>query len=90
FRTSVAEKAQTDGTLLNSGRTLTVNIAGKVTGGSVTDNGVITVAGNNTATSVGTSVSMTMTPSLAANGGGVLIWTCTGSPAKYFPASCRG
>ena len=84
FRTSVTEKAQFDATLVNAGKGLTVNVVGKVTGGSVTDGGLITIAG--TTTSVGADVTVTMTPTYTAN---TVTWVCAGTPTKYLPASCR-
>lgn len=87
FKTSVAEKAGADLTLNNSGVGLTVTAVGKITGGSVTDNGVITIAGSAATTSVGTAVSVVLSPSLGANG--VVIWSCIGTPTKYVPAECR-
>jgi len=88
FKTAIAEKASADATLSSSGVGLTVSVAGKVTGGSVTDAGVITIQGS--ATSVGTDVSILLTPSKAA--GGSIVWTCsTGSSGtfKYVPSECR-
>ena len=64
----------------------TVNVVGKVSGGSVTDAGVITIEGVSAATSTGAAVTVTMTPTMA---GGTLTWACVGTPSKYFPASCR-
>ena len=86
FRTSVTEKAQVDGTLTNAGSGLTVNIVGKVAGGSVTNGGLITITGAAAATSTGAAVTVTMTPAMT---GGTLTWVCQGAPSKYFPASCR-
>ena len=86
FRTSITEKYQTDGTLLSAGSGLTVTLAGKLAGGSVSDNGIIIVAGSATGTSVGTIVTITLTPSVS---GGTLVWSCAGSPQKYLPSSCR-
>src|ERR1700749_1122433 len=51
FRTSIAEAAQVNATLTNSGTGLTVATTAKITGGSVTNNGVVAVQG--TAASVG-------------------------------------
>src|SRR5262249_8879339 len=48
FKTSVAEKAQSDATLASAGEGLSVTYSGKVTGGSVAMNGVITIAGSST------------------------------------------
>lgn len=87
FRTSVTEKAQVDGALTTAGSGLTVNIVGKIAGGSVSDTGTIVITGNSAgATSVGAAVTVTMTPTMT---GGTLTWACQGSPSKYFPASCR-
>ncbi len=88
FKTSVAEKAGNDMTLVSAGVGLTVVAAGKITGGSVTTSGIITIVGSSAATSVGTAVTIVITPSLVAASGQV-IWSCTGSPSKYAPASCR-
>ena len=89
-KTAISEKAQADNTITGSGVGLTVNVVGKVTGGSVSDNGVINITGNGASTSVGTTVSITLTPSLT--GSGVVTWVCTaGGTAqfKYVPAECR-
>lgn len=86
FRTSVTEKAQNDGSVGASGTGLTVTTTGKVTGGSVTDAGVITIEGSNASTSVGTAVTVTLTPTFT---NGTVTWSCVGTPSKYAPASCR-
>ena len=84
YRTSVTEKAQNDSDVTNSGVGLTVAVFGKISGGSITDGGVITIDGADT--QVGTSVSLTLTPSMS---GGTVVWSCTGAPSQYMPASCR-
>ena len=87
FKTTVAEKATTDGTLASAGSGLTVTTAGRITGGSVTTNGIITITGS--AAAVGTAVTVILTPSL---GGGRVAWACTtGNSAtyRYVPAECR-
>jgi type IV pilus assembly protein PilA len=89
FKTSVSEKVFNDGTLSSAGVGLTVAITGKVAGGSVMDTGTITVMGANTTTSVGTSVTIILSPVIS---GGKVIWACsTASVAqhKYVPYSCR-
>ena len=86
FRTSVTEKAQTDNALTSSGAGLTVTNFGKITGGSVSDGGVIVLNGDSTAASVGTAVTLTLTPSLAGN---TVVWSCTGTPTKFMPSTCR-
>jgi len=88
FRTSVSEKAQQDGgSLASAGVGLTVVASGKVTGGSITDDGIITVSGNSA--TLGTPVTIVLTPALA--GDGKVIWTCSTNVAsfKYVPAECR-
>src|SRR5215468_8135168 len=48
FKTSVSEKAQSDATLASAGAGLTVTPSGKVTAGTVSDTGTITIAGSST------------------------------------------
>ena len=89
FKTTIAEKSASDGTMASSGKGLTVSTGGRVGGGSVTDVGVIMVTG--TAASIGTAVSIVLTPSLGA--GGRIAWQCSTNNAsaqwKYVPAECR-
>ena len=88
FRSAVAEKAQDDGGALSrAGEGLTVTATGRVTGGAVTNDGVITIAGS--AATLGTAITIVLTPSLAADS--KVVWTCTtGSTAfKYVPSECR-
>ncbi len=87
-RTSVTEKAQTDNGLASAGLGLTITTYGKVTGGSVTDGGVITLSGDGTGTSVGTVVTIILTPVWNATANTVT-WSCTGTPAKFMPSTCR-
>lgn len=86
FRTSVTEKAQLDLGTASAGLGLTVTIVGKITGGNVSDGGVITIAGGAGAASVGTVVSIVLSPSYSVN---TVIWSCTGAPPRFMPASCR-
>jgi len=91
FKTSVSEAAQSNGTLSSSGMGLTVAVTGKVSGGSVANNGTITIQGANTSTSVGTAVEIYLTPSFSTTDGKVL-WACsTVNTAihKYMPSECR-
>jgi len=90
FKTTVSESAQSKGTLTSSGQGLTLSpFTGKVTNGSVTTGGVITAIGSST--SVGTAVTIILTPSLAADG--KVAWTCgtggTTASFKFVPAECR-
>lgn len=90
FKTTVVVKATNDGTLGSAGSGLTVATAGRIAGGSVTTNGIITIAGSST--SVGTVVNVVLTPSYGASGR--ITWVCntgSGNSAqwKYVPAECR-
>jgi type IV pilus assembly protein PilA len=89
FKTTVAEKAATDAVLTSAGVGLTVTATGKVTGGSVTDGGIIVISGTNATTSVGQNVTISLTPSIAA--GGNVVWACTSASTtwKWVPAECR-
>ena len=87
FKTGISEKAQTDNTLASAGSGLTVTAVGKVTGGSVSDSGLIQIAGSNT--SVGTVVTIVLTPTFVS---GQITWSCNAGAAtqnKFTPASCR-
>ena len=87
FKTTITEAAQTNSTLTNSGAGLTVSTVGKISAGSVTNDGIITVSGN--AATVGTAVTIVLTPSVST--GGTVIWLCTAATGihKYVPAECR-
>ena len=89
FKTSIAETAQSNGTLASSGAGLSVQTTGKVTGGDITLGGVVTIIGSST--SVGTAVTVILTPTFATADGKV-IWSCTSGSApvyKYVPSECR-
>ena len=89
FKGAISEKSAADGTMSSSGRGLTVSTGGRVAGGSVTDAGLITVTGSSA--SLGTAVSIVLTPSLGA--GGRIRWACgTNTDSNqwiYVPAECR-
>jgi type IV pilus assembly protein PilA len=85
-RTAVTEKAQVDNGLTSAGAGLTIALYGKLTSADVAPNGVITLGGSGASTSVGTVVSIVLTPSMTGN---TVVWTCVGTPTKYVPASCR-
>jgi len=87
-KTSIAEKAQTDNSLVSSGLGLTVGISGKVTSGTVADTGTIKVAGNSV--TVGTPVTIVLIPFLEADG--KVTWSCQygdNTSPKYVPSQCR-
>jgi type IV pilus assembly protein PilA len=89
FKTTIAEKAASDGTMGSAGQGLTVTTGGRISGGSVDNTGTIGVYGSNA--SVGTAVSVILTPSLGA--GGRIAWMCSTkndtNQWKYVPAECR-
>ena len=84
---NIAEFAQVKGTLTSAGANLSVNSGGKnvAAGSSVSDGGIITVIGSNIGPDP--QPQLTLTPTMGANG--VVTWTCTGSPSKLMPASCK-
>jgi type IV pilus assembly protein PilA len=88
YRTRVSEQAYANSSLLNAGEGLTITPTGKVTGGSVTDTGVVTILGS--PTSVGTNVTIVLTPTIS---GDRVIWQCTtgGDTTlfSYVPPECR-
>ena len=61
---------------------------GKITTGSVSQAGLIVIGGNTNATSIGQNVTITITPTYNTSTG-TITWVCTGTPAKYMPATCR-
>ena len=88
FRVGITEKGVSDGTMSSSGAGLTVVAGGRVSGGAVFDIGVIAVYGS--AASIGTDVTVVLTPSLNARR---ILWKCTSGGTtttwKYPPAECR-
>jgi type IV pilus assembly protein PilA len=87
FKMAVAEKAQDDGALASAGVGLTVVPSGKVSGGSVTNDGIVTVSGN--AATLGVAVTITLTPSRGLDG--KVVWVCSTAAAtfKYVPKQCQ-
>jgi len=85
---NVSEYAQVNGTLSGAGTNLSVNTAGKnistVAGSTVTANGTITVVGSG----ITGGVTLSLAPTLDSSSG-VITWSCTGTPAKLMPASCK-
>ena len=62
---------------------ITISASGMISTATVGTSGLITVRGT-----APTSASIvTMIPTLATDN--KLIWSCTGAPSKYMPASCR-
>jgi len=89
-RVTVAENAQTNGTIASAGAGATINATGKVTAGQVDqDTGVITVAGDST--TLGTTVTVILVPSIS-NADGKVTWSCHSGSAsifKFVPSECR-
>jgi len=87
YKTAIAEKYQSDNNSASAGSNISVNVVGKITAGTVSDAGVITIQGSSASTSVGAAVTITMTPTY--NSAGTISWSCTGTPPRYMPATCR-
>src|SRR5688572_19035181 len=85
YKVAVSERAQSDATLANAGAGLSVATAGYITGGSISPTGVITIS----STTVGTAVTITLTPTFSPPG--PLLWACSApaSQHRYVPAECR-
>src|ERR1700752_3620598 len=84
FKTTIAEKAQTDPSLTSAGKGLTVCVSGKIAGGDITDAGIITI--NGTRATIGTGVTVRLSPSIQTDG--KLLWSCSSGNAgqyKYVP-----
>ena len=84
-----AENAQSNATLASSGSGATIVAVGKITGGQVDVDGLITVIGD--ATTIGTTVTIILAPTLSTADGKVT-WSChTGSSStlKFVPSECR-
>jgi type IV pilus assembly protein PilA len=87
FKTTVSEKAFSDGTVASSGMGLTVCPTGRIASGSVSTAGTITIAGSNT--TVGTAVSVVLSPTITST---QVIWGCSAGTTgqfRYVPAECR-
>ncbi len=87
YKTAIAEKYQSDNNSASAGSNISVNVVGKITAGTVSDAGVITIQGSSASTSVGAAVTITMTPTYSS--AGTISWSCSGIPARYMPATCR-
>ncbi len=88
-RTAISEKFQTNpGDTANAGTGVNIPVVGKISSASVDAGGTIVVQGSTASTSVGQSVTITVTPTFdTANG--TITRSCAGLPAKYMPATCR-
>ena len=88
-RTAISEKYQTDpsNTACAAGG-MTIPVTGKMAAATVNDGGTINVWGSTASTSVGQSVTITMTPTYST-ALGTITWSCQGSPSRYLPGTCR-
>ncbi|MCG6876971.1 MAG: pilin [Betaproteobacteria bacterium] len=87
-RTAITEKFQADQDSANMGSGTTITPFGKILGATVASSGVVTITGSSAPTSVGTAVTVTLTPTVNT-AAGTLTWSCTGAPSRYMPGSCR-
>jgi type IV pilus assembly protein PilA len=88
-RTAITEKYQADQDSANMGSGTTIVPFGKILGATVSNPGVVTITGTGgTTTSVGTAVTVVLTPT-ENTAAGTLTWSCTGTPSRYMPGSCR-
>jgi len=88
-RTAISEKFQTDpSNTISAGGGATIPVVGKIATATVTDAGLVTVTGSTASTSIGQSVTITVTPTYSTLTG-TITWSCVGSPSKYMPATCR-
>ncbi len=87
-RTAITEKYQADQDSANMGAGTSITAFGKILGATVSAPGVVTITGSSAPTSIGTAVTVTLTPTVNT-GAGTLTWSCTGTPSRYMPGSCR-
>ncbi len=87
-RTAITEKYQADQDSANMGAGTSITAFGKILGATVSAPGVVTITGSSAPTSIGTAVTVTLTPTVNT-AAGTLTWSCTGTPSRYMPGSCR-
>jgi len=88
-RTCVTESFQGAGSFVGTiGNDCSIASVGRVTSGTVSTNGAISVTGAASAIGGASAAVILLTPNSSA--GGTLTWSCSGSPSKYVPSSCRG
>ena len=88
-RNAISEKFQTSpGDTANAGAGVTIPVVGKIISAAVDNGGTVSVRGGTATTSTGQNITITVTPTFdTANG--TITWSCTGTPARYMPATCR-
>ena len=83
-KTALSEGMQTTGSWTAIWMSsITISATGMISGATIGSAGQIIVSG----TAPTSSSVVTMTPSTTTDN--KLIWSCTGTPSKYMPASCR-
>jgi type IV pilus assembly protein PilA len=80
FRQTITERAEKQQSLKDSGRGLTVNPGGRVSGGYVSPDGIIVI------TSDDPFAIVVLRPSME---NASVKWSCAGFPLKWMPQSCR-
>ena len=88
-RTAIAEKLQADpSTTASMGVGVTINVVGKIATADVSDAGLVVITGSTASSSTGQAVTITVTPTPNTTTG-TITWSCSGTPGKYMPATCR-
>ena len=85
-RTEITRRVRAGQPLTSAGKGMSIPLGHGIELSHVSNDGVITVAGNNPPAVV------QLTPMLKPGKVGEppeIVWTCTGSPARYMPASCQ-
>jgi type IV pilus assembly protein PilA len=83
-KTALSEGIQTNGSWSQKWMSsITISSTGLIAGATVSSAGQIIVSG----TAPTSSSIVTLTPNTTTDN--KLVWTCTGTPSKYMPASCR-
>lgn len=88
YRTAIAERFALELDPANAGADVAFQTLGRISGGSVSRDGIIVINGSTASTSVGMPVTITITPTYDTATGNIT-WKCVGEPTKLMPASCR-
>lgn len=91
-KTCIEETAQTNPTALSGvSAGCSIQLTAKMSRANVVATG-ISITGATAALGVASTISLAMTnnAATATSAGAPIQWTCSGTPVKYFPASCRG
>ncbi len=88
-KVSISEYAASKGTLNGSGTGIEIPTSHYVASGTIDNTtGQIVINGLQSTLGADQAVAVTLTPSLNTTTG-IVGWTCTGTPVKYVPGSCR-